>query len=138
MLWGGQWRGPEQAQAWEVEGGTEGAGALPHSGIPTLGLGCFPPRPPVLFPLLQQRGKGGCNLGEWGSPCPPHTPWSQQQRWSSLPGRRQLPRWHLGPAVISRRCPVLAGVALEPQSAQPGALGQPHSVPSLQDAVCAC
>lgn len=74
VLWGGQRRGPEQAQAWEVEGGTEGAGALPHSGIPTLGLGCFPPRPPVLFPLLQQRGKGGCNLGEWGSPCPPPHP----------------------------------------------------------------
>lgn len=74
MLWGGQWRGPEQAQAWEVEGGTEGAGALPHSGIPTLGLGCFPPPPPGVVPTAATEGKRWVQPRGVGVPLPPPHP----------------------------------------------------------------
>lgn len=75
-------------------------GALPHGGTPAPGLGCFPPI--EVFLLVQRRGLG--------SPRHPAVPVAA---WSSVPGRWQLPRWHLGLGLISRRHLVPAGVVPE-------------------------
>lgn len=103
---GGPAAGAGSGGGWDV-------GSLPHGGTPAPRLGCFSP-----IAVVQRRGLG--------SPCHPAVPVAVR---SSLPGRWQLPRWHLGPALISRRRLVPAGVVPEPQ---PGDLGRPCTFSSLQ------
>lgn len=115
---GGQRGGPQQAQAREVTG-RRGCGGPAPRGVANPWAGVFSPRS-----VVPTGAAGGEEVGAAsGSRVPPCTPRSRQQHPSSLPGRRQLPRRHLGPALISRRRSVLAGVVPEPQPAQPGPWG---------------